>query len=192
MLRLSKPNAETISRFLDEQARSGPNLPMRRRDSERSSSRFRAGSHPGQTWRGRNCLRRCTIGIAKLAAVSTWMDDAWPANAPLRKGQVVALLAQSIGLWWLNPCRIVYLIDEDLREKKFGFAYGTLPDHACSGEERFLVEMDDEETVWYDILAFSRPNRVLARIGYPFVRRVQERFAQDSAEVMQKFVRSAL
>ena len=57
------------------------------------------------------------------------------------------------------------MIDEGLREKKFGFAYGTLPDHAGSGEERFLVEMDDEEIVWYDILAFSRPNRVLARIG---------------------------
>jgi uncharacterized protein (UPF0548 family) len=46
----------------------------------------------------------------------------------------------------------VYVIDE---QKRFGFAYGTLPEHAGSGEERFLVEMDDEQTVWYDILAIA-------------------------------------
>jgi len=46
----------------------------------------------------------------------------------------VAILARSIGLWWLNACRIVYVVD---KVDKFGFAYGTLPDHAGSGEERW-------------------------------------------------------
>src|SRR5216683_698739 len=70
-----------------------------------------------------------------------------------RKGRVVAILARSIGLWWLNACRIVYVVD---KVDKFGFAYGTLPDHAGSGEERWLVEWDqDEGSVWYDIRAFS-------------------------------------
>ena len=42
--------------------------------------------------------------------------------------------------------------------QRFGFAYGTLPDHAGSGEEGFLVEWGREEgSVWYDILALSRP-----------------------------------
>ena len=51
---------------------------------------------------------------------------------------MVAILARSIGLWWLNACRIVAVVDEDGPVKRFGFAYGTLPDHAGSGEERFL------------------------------------------------------
>jgi len=38
--------------------------------------------------------------------------------------------------------------------------------------------------VWYDILAFSRPNQVLTRLGYPLVRRIQKRFAKDSAAAM--------
>ncbi len=51
---------------------------------------------------------------------------------------------------------------------RFGFAYGTLPGHVESGEERFLVEWDrGDDAVWYDILAFSRPNHVLTRLGYP-------------------------
>jgi uncharacterized protein (UPF0548 family) len=52
--------------------------------------------------------------------------------------------------------------------------------------------MDGDGSVWYDILAFSRPNHVLARIGYPYVRRVQKRFGQQSAAAMQQSVESAL
>ena len=48
----------------------------------------------------------------------------------------MAVLARSLGLWWLNACRIVCVIDEDRPVTGFGFAYGTLPDHAESGEER--------------------------------------------------------
>ena len=73
--------------------------------------------------------------------------------------------------------------------QRFGFAYGTLPDHAGSGEERFLVEWDrKDDSVWYGILAFSRPRHLLARIGYPWVRRVQKRFGRESAAVMRRAV----
>jgi hypothetical protein len=39
----------------------------------------------------------------------------------------VAVLARSLGLWWLNACRIVSVVNEDGPGKRFGFAYGTLP-----------------------------------------------------------------
>jgi uncharacterized protein (UPF0548 family) len=67
-----------------------------------------------------------------------------------------------------------------------------LPGHVESGEERFQVEWDrDDNSVWYDILAFSRPNRLLIRLGYPVVRRLQKRFARDSAQSMLGAVRVA-
>ena len=72
---------------------------------------------------------------------------------------------------------------------RFGFTYGTLPDHVGAGEERFLVEWDrGNDSVWYDILAFSRPRHVLARLGYPWVRRVQKRFGRESAAAMRRAV----
>ncbi len=120
----------------------------------------------------------------------TWLT-AWPATTPIREGSVIALAARSLGCWWLNACRIVYVIDEGWERKRFGFAYGTLPAHAGSGEERFMIEMDDEGTVWYDILAFSRPQGPLSHMGYPYLRHVQKRFARDSAEAMQSAVASA-
>lgn len=94
-------------------------------------------------------------------------------------------------MWWLNSCRILYVLDESGPITKFGFAYGTLPGHVESGEERFLIKWDRaDNSVWYDIFAFSRPNHFLARLGYPFVRRLQKRFGQDSATSMLKAVQS--
>jgi uncharacterized protein (UPF0548 family) len=108
-----------------------------------------------------------------------------PENPPIQEGQVVAILARSVGLWWLNACRIVAVVDEDGPLKRFGFAYGTLPGHAESGEERFVVEWNRrDDCVWYDILAFSRPRHILAKLGYPWARHVQRRFRQDSATAM--------
>lgn len=116
----------------------------------------------------------------------------WPCSTPIQPGEVVAVMGRAIGLWSTNCCRIVYIIDEPCPVNKFGFAYGTLPRHIESGEERFLVEWDRaDNSVTYDILAFSRPKKLLTRLGYPMVRRMQKRFARDSAAAMVRAVRSA-
>lgn len=114
-----------------------------------------------------------------------WLQT-WPPNVPLREGEVVAVVAHKMGLWWLNACRIVYTVDESGPLHRFGFAYGTLPEHAETGEERFLVEWDRQTgDVWYDILAFSRPHQLLPRLSYPLIRRFQKQFGRDSAAAMQ-------
>ncbi len=139
------------------------------------------------------------VFAAARAALERWQQfqtgwlEARPEDTPIKEGQVVAILARSTGVWWLNACRIVAVVDEDGPVNRFGFAYGTLPDHAGSGEERFLVEWDRQEgSVWYDILAFSRPRHFLARLGYPWVRRVQKRFGRESAAAMRRFVAGSL
>jgi uncharacterized protein (UPF0548 family) len=115
-----------------------------------------------------------------------WLQ-VWPPDAPIEVGESVALVARQCGLWWLNACRIVYVVKESEPNERFGFAYGTLPEHAESGEERFVVEWDrGSGEVWYDILAFSRPRHFLTRLGYPYVRRVQKRFARESAAAMRR------
>jgi uncharacterized protein (UPF0548 family) len=101
----------------------------------------------------------------------------------------VAVIARLFGLWWENACRIVYVVDEEGPVQRFGFAYGTLPEYAESGEERFTVEWHEaDDAVWYDILAFSLPQRHLARLGYPLARRLQRRFARDSGAAMRRAV----
>lgn len=125
------------------------------------------------------------------AALRNWkqFDLGWvrmvPPDTPIEVGAVVAILTCHFGFWSLNACRVVYLIDEDGPVKKFGFAYGTLSSHVERGEERFTIEWHRaDDTVWYDILAFSRPNQFLVRLGFPLARRLQKRFAKDSLSVM--------
>jgi uncharacterized protein (UPF0548 family) len=127
-----------------------------------------------------------------VAALKDWQQFnlGWtrivPPQTPLRADQIVAVRAQTFMVWSLNACRVVYLISED---RKFGFAYGTLREHAERGEERFLVEWEEKDgSVWYDILAFSRPQHLLVRIGRPLARKLQKRFARDSLDKMRKLV----
>ncbi|OIN82183.1 DUF1990 family protein [Mycobacterium malmoense] len=65
------------------------------------------------------------------------------------------------------PCRVVYVIDEpDIR----GFAYGTLPGHPESGEERFVVRHDPTTSaVFAEVSAFSRPATWWSKAGGPLV-----------------------
>jgi uncharacterized protein (UPF0548 family) len=121
-----------------------------------------------------------------------WVET-WPPDIPIVSGQVLAVLGRVVGLWWLNCCRIVYVIDETGTNSAFGFAYGTLPAHVESGEERFLIRWDHRtDRVCYDVLAFSRPHHVMTRLGYPLVRRHQKRFGRDSAAAIYRAVNGAL
>jgi uncharacterized protein (UPF0548 family) len=113
-----------------------------------------------------------------------WVHLYWP-SAPIQVGTDVAVSVHHLGFHSLNACRIVYLVDEDGSTKRFGFAYGTLREHAESGEERFSVEWRrDEDEVWYDLLAFSRPRHMAARLAYPLSRKLQANFAKASKLAM--------
>ena len=189
MLFLRRPTAEAIRAFLARQAR----LDLTYSSVGATTTNPPAGYVVDHT-RMRLGAGEKVFAVAK-AALERWQQfrlgwvEATPEDTPIKEGQAVAILARSLGLWWLNACRIVAVVDEDRPVRRFGFAYGTLPDHAGSGEERFLVEWDRREgSVWYDILAFSRPRYVLARLGYPWVRRVQKRFGRESAAAMRRSV----
>ena len=79
-----------------------------------------------------------------------WVE-AFPASAGIAPGTVVAVLVRHLGFWSLNGCRVVYSIaGDDPREA--GFAYGTLTNHAESGEEIFKVSLPSAHRrgdVWY-------------------------------------------
>jgi uncharacterized protein (UPF0548 family) len=108
------------------------------------------------------------------------------AQAAPEKGVLVAVVVHVAGLWWRNISRVIYRIDEP---NVFGFAYGTLPPHAETGEELFLVEQSPiTGEVTYRILAFSRPRHLLTRLGYPLARATQRRFGRDSIAAMQRLV----
>lgn len=114
----------------------------------------------------------------------SWVE-AFPPAAPVVSGTVVAILIRHLGFWSLNGCRVVYTTGSLNESARFGFANGTLTNHAESGEELFEVSIDPQTNeVIYRIRAISRPQATLARIGEPIVRVLQKRFRDQSAAAM--------
>ena len=191
MLSLRKPSVDAMQRFLSAQAK----LPFTYEAVGATAETPPAGYVVDRTriklGEGEPVFRSAIAALRRWEQFRLGWVEAWPSDTPIQKGEVVAVMGRAIGVWWLNACRIVYVVDETGPISKFGFAYGTLPGHVESGEERFLIEWDrSDEGVWFDIMAFSRPNHVLTRLGYPVVRRLQKRFGRDSAASMINAVRS--
>ena len=117
-----------------------------------------------------------------------WVE-LFPPDALIETGTVVAVLVNHFGFWSINGCRVVYGIGDGDSASQFGFAYGTLTNHAECGEEIFEVSIDAASLeVTYRIRAASKPRAALARIGYPFARALQARFRRDSLAAMQREV----
>ncbi|HEX6498425.1 MAG TPA: DUF1990 domain-containing protein [Micromonosporaceae bacterium] len=74
-----------------------------------------------------------------------------------------------VRLW--APCRVVWVVDEPTR---FGYGYGTLPGHPVSGEESFMLTLDADGTVWFEVASFSCPARWYTRIAGPLGRLGQD------------------
>ena len=188
---LRPPSAGLVVVFLREQDASGQ-FSYEERGATRDDSVRPAGYTIDH-----NCVR---VGQGETdfrsacAALRAWrmFPGPWtkisPADAPIREGQTVAMQAHALGLWWLNACRIVYVMDETRADgpvvRRFGFAYGTLNAHVEQGEERFSVELHADGSVWYDLRAFSRPRFWPVRLGKPLARRLQRRFVRESKAAM--------
>ena len=131
---------------------------------------------------GSDALQAAKSGLREWAMMDLGWLKAFPAAETIQPGMDVAVVVSHLGFWSVNVSRIVYVAET---QSSYSFAYGTLAEHAESGEERFTVAQRDDGAVWYEIVAFSRPRHPMARIGYPFARTLQRRFARDSMARMK-------
>lgn len=191
MVLFHRPSLEARRRFLQSQSASAYSYrPVGATATESKPPGFRLDCTRVVLGTGEAVFEKACAALLQWRQFQLGWVDAWPADTPLAAGAVVTVLAKAGGMWWLNACRIVYVIDDRADVRRFGFAYGTLAEHVERGEERFVVEWrPDTGTVDYEILAFSRPRHPLAWLGYPLARRVQKRFARQSAQAMLRAVR---
>ncbi|MDQ3615235.1 MAG: DUF1990 domain-containing protein [Actinomycetota bacterium] len=80
------------------------------------------------------------------------------------------------------PCRVVHVVDEPDRQ---GFAYGTLPGHPETGEELFVVAIDDRDRVSLTVTVFSRAQSRLAKLGGPLTWAMQQRALRKYAAALR-------
>lgn len=179
MWTLTKPTADQIAGFLSEQRQLSLTF------VPGTSAEFNVDDERVLLGQG------AAVYLAACQALQQWrmFPPGWteisPQGAALVIDQDVAVLARVFGVWWLNACRIISVIDETGPVRRFGFTYATLPGHVEMGEELFLVERDADDCVWYRIRAVSRPRYWLVKLAYPLARWLQRRFRRDSMRAMQ-------
>ena len=149
---------------------------------------------------GEAAFGRAHAALRRWAMFDVGWASVYPAGTPIEKGTMVGIVAQGAGLWSVNPTRIVYTFETEepapatagvakAGVKRFGFGYGTIEGHAACGEERFAVEWRrDDDEVWFDVVAFSRPSAWYVRLGYPYLRHLQRRFGADAKAAMRRAV----
>ena len=195
MFLLTKPTSPQIDSFLEKASGSGFSYPyigatrdgFRRQRKQPNSMKYNIDHNHIVIGNGEEDFERAKQAIRGWKMFDfPWVGLCWP-DAAIEEDRTVAILVSHFGFYSLNAARIVYTID---KWDWFGFAYGTLEDHGESGEERFSVRLDRESgDVIYDLYAFSRPNHLLAHLGYPMTRVLQNRFAEDSKQAMFRAVR---
>lgn len=138
---------------------------------------------------GQQVFHAATSAIRKWEMFNLGWVRVFRPNTPIETGANVAVLIHHFGLWSLNTSRIVYVLND---ERKYGFAYGTLREHAEQGEERFSIEWSlNDDSVSFEILAFSKPRQWQARLGMPIARMLQKKFARDAMAAMKAAVNRA-
>ena len=189
MVSLRRPSTEAIREFLASQSKLGFTYMAVGATASQPPAGYVLDHTRIKLGEGEEVFKKAKAALRRWEQFRLGWVEAWPPETLIQTGEVVAVIARNVRLWWLNACRIVYVVDDPGPIQRYGFAYGTLPDHAEKGEERFLVEWDRASgEVWYDILAFSRPRLLLTWLGYPYTRRVQKRFGRESAAAMLKVV----
>ena len=182
MFLLSEPSNQTVAKFIATQRGQQFTYSAVGATNETPPADFKLDHNRIQLGSGIQTYQKA------IEALRLWrqFDLGWvsivPEGVPIDVGATVAIKAKAFGSWSLSATRIVYVINE---ERRFGFAYGTLPDHVECGEERFTIEWNtNDDTVWYDILAFSKPRHLLVRLSFPLARLLQKQFARESLQRM--------
>lgn len=185
MFCLRKPSQEDVQRFISEQQHADFSYSEVGASKSSVPSSYNVDHNRIFLGRGEETWRRATQAIREWQMFNMPWVRLYPAAASIEVGVTVAVLVEHLRFYSLNAARIVYVVNDDGPIHRYGFAYGTLKEHAESGEERFTVEWDrSDDNVWYAILAFSRPRQTIARLGYPISRMFQRRFAQASKAAM--------
>lgn len=135
---LHPPSDEMIRAFLRQQAAASFSYPEVGHTRYTPPAGYVVDHNRICLGKGEACFNAACDAIRAWRMFSlSWVTLCWP-SAPIAPGTDVAVLARWGPLWWLNACRIVYVIDEQMTQRRFGFAYGTLPAHAERGGRAVL------------------------------------------------------
>eukprot|EP00884_Botryococcus_braunii_P003482 jgi/Botrbrau1/13134/Bobra.0187s0089.1 len=158
--------------------------------------------------KGRKTFKAASEALRKWEHLQLgWVISNHP---PVGIGSGLCIAARLLFLWLRNPLSVVYQgkTNRGLVPRFVGSHCRSLPaarcpghrlwlgatclkGHVLAGEERWAVQWQkNDDSVWYEIYAFSKPDSLLAWIAYPVCRYYQMKFRRDSAKKMLEALQS--
>ncbi|EIE23935.1 hypothetical protein COCSUDRAFT_32909 [Coccomyxa subellipsoidea C-169] len=204
---INRPDPSTVDRATNKAKLAAPNHNLTGITEFTSGSSLKGWQSDYdrvQVGKGKQAYRKAKDFVSEWQHMGLgWVDTNRPA---VKVGEHVIVMAQVLGLLWMcNPLRILYAKEEKglipaaamLRARRqpactsrglrFDLGQTTLEGHSLAGEERFSVQWSKEDdSVWYEIYAISRPATLLALASYPLTRYYQQRFRRESMAAVQR------
>jgi uncharacterized protein (UPF0548 family) len=146
---------------------------------------FHHDHHEAALGSGPETFQRAVEGLKTWEAHRLPGIRVFPGDQEIRTGATVVVTLGSPFVSLAAPCRIVSVMDGQTR---WGFAYGTLPGHPEQGEEAFVVSISPDQTVHFEIQAFSRPGDSLVRLSGPIGRGIQRVGTGGYLHALKRFV----
>ena len=132
MISFRKPSVDVIQHFLATQAKLPFTYHAVGATAETSPAHYVVDRTRIKLGDGEAVFRSAIAALRRWEQFNLGWVKAWPSDTPIEKGQIVAVMGRAIGVWWLNACRVVYVVDEVGPLSRFGFAHGTLPGGATT------------------------------------------------------------
>ena len=112
MLSLRRPSAETIGEFLAAQSKLGLTYPAVGATAAVPPAGYAVDHTRIKLGEGEKVFSAAKAALGRWDQFRLGWVEAWSPETPIETGEVVAVIARLLGLWWLNACRIVYVVDE--------------------------------------------------------------------------------
>src|SRR5947208_12934797 len=112
MLSFRTPSADALRRFLAAQAPLPFTYPPVGATAATPPAGYVVDHTRIQLGVGEPVFRSAVTALRQWQHFRLGWVETWPPDTPIERGAVVAVLARILGLWWLNACRVVYVVDE--------------------------------------------------------------------------------
>jgi uncharacterized protein (UPF0548 family) len=111
MLSLRKPSAERLRDFLAAQSKLNLTYPAVGATAAAPPAGYVVDRTRIKLGEGAGTFALAQAALGRWEHFRLGWVETWPPETPIQAGQVVGVIARLFGVWWLNACRIVYVVD---------------------------------------------------------------------------------
>ena len=109
MVSLRRPSTEAIREFLASQSKLGFTYTVVGATASLPPAGYVVDHTRIKLGQGEEVFMKAKAALGRWQRFRLGWIEAWSPETPIQTGEVVAVIAQNLGLWWLNACRIVYV-----------------------------------------------------------------------------------